>query len=116
MAKVKLHEDYEKMVGTPPPNGSRAYLTNRFGETIMSHYPEHKDPSTFTKAQVKENEILTRASKQAKIIMDDPVLLEQWRKKWYESLAIDAKRYKTLRGFVVAQMRKQLVEQQQSEQ
>ena len=37
MARVKLNKKFEKYVGTIPPKGSRFYLTERYGETIMSH-------------------------------------------------------------------------------
>ena len=87
MARVTLNKKFEKYTGTPPPNGSRFYLTNRFGETIMSHYPMHRDPESITPNQKASCGVFA----QARRIADAEGL-----------------KYKTLRGFTIAQVRKQL--------
>jgi len=109
MARVKLNKKFEKYTGTPPPNGSRFYLTSRFGETVMSHYPMHKDPSTITNKQVASCNLHTKAVQLADADLRDPVKHDEWLHLWHSSLSdLSAKHYKTLRGFVIAQIRQQL--------
>lgn len=109
MARVKLNKKFEKYTGTPPPNGSRFYLTNRYGETVMSHYPMHKDPSTITDKQVASCNLHTQAVQLADADLHDPVKHDEWLQKWHTSLSDSrAKHYKTLRGFVIAAYRQQL--------
>ena len=109
MARVKLNKKFEKYTGTPPPNGSRFYLTDRFGETIMSHYPIHRDPDSISEAQRQAFQLIKQASALADADLRDPVKHDEWLHKWHESLADRrAKHYKTLRGFVIAAYRQQL--------
>ena len=109
MARVKLNKKFEKYTGAPPPNGSRFYLTNRYGETVMSHYPLHKDPSTITDKQTASCNQHTKATQLADSELRDPVKHDEWLHKWHASFAdLNAKQYKTLRGFVIAQIRQQL--------
>ena len=61
MAKATLNKKFKKYTGLVPPNDHRMYLTNRFGEEVISHSPHRPK-----------------------------------------------KPYKTLRGFVIAQIRQQL--------
>lgn len=106
MAKVKLNKKFEKYTGTPPPNGSRLYLTERYGETIMSHYPINRDPDTISDKQRVSMNQMSQARAVADAELKDPVKHEEWLKKWHESLATEGLQYKTLRGFTIAQVRK----------
>ena len=108
MARVKLNKKFEKYTGTPPPNGSRFYLTERYGETIMSHYPMHRDPESLTANQKASNVEFAQARLRADTALADPVQHDEWLRKWHDSLTHRGKHYKTLRGFVIAQMRKTL--------
>ena len=112
MAKVRLNKKYEKYTGTPPPNGSRFYLTNRYGETVMSHYPMHRDPDSLTENQKVSNGEFGQARKMADADLNDPIKHEQWFNRWREHSMTAAEPYKTLRGFTIAQVRKQLQNQQ----
>ncbi len=111
MARVKLNKKFEKYTGTPPPNGSRFYLTERYGETIMSHYPMHRDPESLTKNQKASNNEFAQTRAIADAEYKDPVKHDEWRRKWLEAISVGGQNYKTLRGFIIAQVRKQLQQQ-----
>jgi len=109
MAKVTLSKNFKKYTGTPPPNDHRFYLTNRFGETIFSHCPIHRDPEKVSQAQHDSFKLIVQASAKADADLKDPVKHDEWRRQWNASFAQrTAKHYKTLRGFVIAAYRKQL--------
>lgn len=108
MARVKLNKKYEQYTGTLPPNGSRFYLTQRYGETLVSHYPLHRDPDSITPNQRASIVEFAQVRAIADAELADPVKHEQWLQKWHSSLASEGKRYKTLRGFTIAQVRAQL--------
>lgn len=106
MAKVGLNKKYKSYTGTMPPNNHRFYLTNRFGETIVSHCPEHRDPSSVSEAQRRAFQLIKEASAKADADLRDDTKRAEWvakRAADYESW----KRYKTLRGYVIAHYRKQ---------
>ena len=124
MGKVTLNKKFKTYTGKLPPNGHRLYLTNRFGEEIVSHMPEHRDPDSVTPAQRQAFQLIKQASALADADLRDPVKHDEWLKKWHDSLALassrssrsaksasslPAKIYKTLRGFVIAAYRSQLV-------
>ena len=122
MGKVTLNKKFKTYTGKLPPNGHRFYLTNRFGEEIISHMPEHRDPDSVTEAQRQAFQLIKQASVLADADLRDPVKHDAWLRKWHASLAQSAskrpssrsttsrpaKTYKTLRGFVIAQIRQQL--------
>ena len=109
MAKATLNKKYKKYTGMLPPNGHRFYLTNRFGQEIISHMPEHRDQNSVTPAQRQAFQLIKEASAKADAELSDPVKHDEWLKKWHDSLSNRrAKHYKTLRGFVIAAIRSQL--------
>ncbi len=109
MAKATLNKKFKTYTGKLPPNGHRFYLTNRFGEEIISHCPEHRDPSSISEAQRRAFQLIKQASALADADLSNPVKHDEWLQKWHASLSKRAtKHYKTLRGFVIAQYRKQL--------
>ena len=116
MAKATLDKKFKSYTGKLPPNGHRFYLTNRFGEEIISHCPEHRDPDSITDAQRQAFLLIKQASALADADLRDPVKHDEWLHKWHDSLALassrssrrPAKIYKTLRGFVIAAYRQQL--------
>ena len=108
MARVKLNKKFEKYVGTIPPKGSRFYLTERYGETIMSHYPMHRDPDSITANQKASSNEFAQARLIADAELADPVSHDEWLRKWHEATTVGGQHYKTLRGFTIAQVRKQL--------
>ena len=110
MAKATLNKKYKKYTGMLPPNGHRLYLTNRFGQEIVSHMPEHRDPNSVTPAQRQAFQLIKQASALADADLRDPDKHDEWLHKWHDSLSNRrVKQYKTLRGFVIAAYRSQLV-------
>ena len=109
MGKVGLNKKFKSYTGVMPPNDHRLYLTNRYGETIISHCPEHRDPASITEAQRRAFQLMKEATAKADADLQDPVKHDEWLHRWHQSLANPkAKRYKTLRGFVSATYRQQL--------
>lgn len=109
MGKATLDKKYKNFTGILPPKGHRFYLTNRFGEEVISHCPEHRDPKSVTDAQHHSFHLITEASSLADADLRDPIKHDEWLHKWHASLADrHGKQYKTLRGFVIAQFRKQM--------
>ena len=109
MGRVTLNKKFKDYTGKMPPNGHRFYLTNRFGEKIISHMPEHRDPDSITDAQRQAFQLIAQASALADADLHDPVKHDEWLHKWHASLANRrAKHYKTLRGFVIAAYRSNL--------
>lgn len=109
MAKATLNKKFKTYTGKLPPNGHRFYLTNRFGQEIISHMPEHRDPDSVTEAQRQAFQLIKQASALADADLRDPVKHDEWLKKWHDSFSNRrAKHYKTLRGFVIAAIRSRL--------
>lgn len=109
MAKATLNKKFKTYTGKLPPNGHRFYLTNRFGQEIISHMPEHRDPDSVSEAQRRAFQLIKEASAKADADLRDPIKHDEWLQKWHASLSDPAaKRYKTLRGFVIASYRQQL--------
>ena len=108
MGKVTLDEKFKSYTGIVPPKGHRFYLTNRYDQTIISHCPTSRDPSTITDKQKASSSLHTKATALADAALKDPVQHDEWLHKWHEAITIGGKNYKTLRGFVIAEMRKAL--------
>ena len=109
MGKVTLNKKFKTYTGALPPNGHRFYLTNRFGQEVISHMPEHRDPDSVTDAQRHAFQLIKQAPALADADLRDPVKHDEWLHKWHDSLSKrSSKKYKTLRGFVIAAFRSQL--------
>ena len=126
MAKAELDILLDKLSGRLTGD-SKFYTTHRYGRTIISNYPKHKDPKSITPSQRANSSGFGQRSTQAKQELDDPVRNEYWQDIYdqYKRLANkDLKKantqffgpnspavqkdkyYKTLRGFVIAQLKK----------
>lgn len=124
MAKAELDILLDKLSGRLTGD-SKFYTTHRYGRTIISNYPKHKDPKSITPSQRANSSGFGQRSTQAKQELDDPVRNEYWQDLYdkYKRLANkDLKKantqffgsnspavqkdkyYKTLRGFVIAQL------------
>ena len=108
MGRVKINKKFDKYTGALPPNGHRFYLTERYGETIISHCPIHRDPDTISQNQRASSSEFTQATAIADADLKDPIKHELWFNRWREHSMTAAKQYKSLRGFTIAQVRKQL--------
>lgn len=129
MAKAQLDILLDKLSGRLTGD-SKFYTTHRYGRTIISNYPMHKDPKSITANQRANSASFGEISRQAKTEMQNPARLAYWQNKYdqYRKLAdknlpkantqffnidpnttppAEQKYYKTLRGFIIAQLRKQ---------
>ena len=108
MAKAELNISLDKMSGKIYGN-SDVYIAHRYGKTVISHYPKHRDTSTFTPHQRELNASFAQISKQAKQELDDPARRAYWLERYNEYKAHikpSDKYYFTLRGFVIGQLSK----------
>lgn len=128
MAKAELDILLDKLSGRLTGD-SKFYSSHRFGETVISNYPLHKDPNSITPRQRELNASFGETSRQAKLELADPERQAYWQNLYnrYKRLAnqnlakanrqffgtapdgqpsVPAdKYYKTLRGFVIAQLK-----------
>ena len=107
MATIKIKKQYEDYTGPMPSASNKFYITNRYGVKKVSHYPLHKDPSVITDKQRASSRELALAAKAADADLADPVKHDEWLKQRNEDTESWTK-YKTLRGYVIAQYRKKL--------
>ena len=127
MAKAELEVLLNKLRGRITGD-SKFYATNRYGKTVISNYPLHKNPKSISANQRANSASFGELSKQVKAEMQDTDRLVYWQNLYdqYRKLAnknlpkanaqffdIDPnttpldkqKYYKTLRGFIIAQLR-----------
>ena len=133
MAKATLEVPFSSISGRLSGE-SEIYATTRFGETVISTYPKHCDPKKITAHQHALNANFAQAVAQAKVELSDPIRRAYWQEQFTqyqrnpaaytsasasESASSSNKpavqptstqhpRYKTLRGFLIAQLTKQL--------
>lgn len=131
MAKAELDILLNKLSGRFSGT-SKFYTTHRYGQTVVSNYPLHKDPRSITPHQHELNDNFGVISKQAKQELSDPARRAYWQNMYDEykrfanknlakanlhffgsppdgkhSIPSD-KYYKTLRGFVIGQLSKDI--------
>ena len=129
MARAELDVLLDKMSGRFTGK-SKFYTTHRYGRTVISNYPLRRNPKSITAHQHELNTSFGEISKQAKAELQNAERLAYWQNMYeqYRKLAnknlpkanaeffnIDPtttplnkqKYYKTLRGFVIAQLRKE---------
>ena len=130
MAKAELDILLDKLSGRLTGD-SKFYTTHRYGQTVISNYPLHKDPKSITPHQRELNNNFGVISKRAKQELANSEKHAYWQNMYDEykrfanknlakanlqffgttpdgkpSVPAD-KYYKTLRGFVIAQLSKQ---------
>jgi hypothetical protein len=108
MAQAELNISLDKMSGKIYGD-SDIYITHRYGKTVISHYPKHRDPSKITPRQRELNSSFAQISKQAKQELADSARRAYLQQRYdeYKSTAKPAdKYYFTLRGFVIGQLAK----------
>ena len=127
MAKADLDTLLRKLQGRLTGD-SKFYATHRYGKTVISNYPLHKNKKKLTANQRATFASFGECSKQAKLELSDPERLAYWQNQYaqYTRLAnkslnranrqffgenstafIKQKYYTTLRGFIIAQLSKQ---------
>ena len=128
MAKAELDILLNKLQGRLTGD-SKFYSTHRYGRTVISNYPLHKDSKKMTEGQKANSNAFGELSKRAKAEMQDAERLAYWQDRYaaYKKAAnknlakanaeffgetngvpnVPAdKYYVTLRGFVIGQLRK----------
>ena len=109
MAKAELDILLNKLSGRLTGD-SKFYTTHRYGQTVISNYPLHKDPKSITPRQHELNNSFGELSKQATSELADPARHAYWQ-SLYDSYKANFKPsdkyYKTLRGFIIAQLNKE---------
>ena len=111
MALVKFSKKTEKIRKGKhvklPKQGNKLYHTTRFGEDRLSNYPIHRDPATISAKQKASCDQMAQAQAAADADRADPIKLEQWLQK-RNSDPVAMEKYKTLRGYIIAQYRQLL--------
>ena len=126
MAKAELDILLSKLQGRLTGD-SEFYVTNRHGKTVISNYPLHKNKKKLTANQRATFASFGECSKRAKAELSDPTRLAYWQEQYADYKALAAKSlsranrrffgdnstaaaqgkfYSTLRGFIIAQLRK----------
>ena len=110
MAQAELNVSLDKMSGKIYGD-SDVYIAHRYGKTVISHYPKHRDSNSLTQHQRDLNTSFAQISKQAKLELTEPDKRAAWQQRYDEFKANyrpSEKYYFTLRGFVIAQLSKQI--------
>lgn len=130
MAKAELEIPFSSIRGRIS-HDSATYVTTRYGQTVISNYPKHRDPKKITPRQRELNTAFAQAVAQTKAELADPVRRAYWQNLFDQHKKSTANKtntgptaapshligptshptYKTLRGFTLAQLTKQQTEQ-----
>lgn len=108
MAKAVPSDLIQQVSGKIDRKREDIYLTQRFGKTIVSHYPRHKDPKKISEAQVSTFASFADAVREAARQLADPQLREQWQSLFLQQKknpSAGGKQYHILRNFVIASLR-----------
>ena len=110
MAKAKLEIPFSSVSGRISSD-SEAYVTMRYGQTVISNYPKRRDPKKITAHQKELNANFAQVVAQVKAELSDPVRKAYWQSEFGKHQRATAnkptvQRYKTLRGFTIAQLTK----------
>lgn len=104
MAKSGLEVPFNQVSGRISKD-SEIYYTNRFGQTVVSNYPKHRDPKKITAHQHDLNARFSQAVVQAGAELADSARRAYWQDLFDRQK--EPKQYKTLRGFIIARLTKQ---------
>ena len=113
MAKAKLEIPFSSVSGRLSGD-SETYVTMRYGQTVISNYPKRRDPKKITAHQRQLNTNFAKVVAQTKLELSDPVRKAYWQSEFDKHQRATAnkptaQRYKTLRGFTIAQLTKQQI-------
>ena len=109
MAQAELNITLDKLSGKIYGD-SDVYIAHRYGRTVISHYPRHRDEKSITPHQHELNASFAQISKRTKQELSDSEKRAAWQQRYDEYKANykpSEKYYFTLRGFVIAQLSKQ---------
>ncbi len=114
MAKAVPSDLIQQLSGKIDRKREDIYLTQRFGKTVVSHYPRHKNPKKITDAQTSAFSSFGNAVREAEQQLADPQLHEHWQTLFDEQKQhpqSGQKQYHILRNFVIAAIQKSLKNQ-----
>ena len=106
MAKADFEAPVRGMRGRLD-HDSNVYFTNRFGETVVSHYPKHKDPKKISDRQKARHAVFHDAVAEADRQLKDPQTADEWQQRFEAQRRTAKKPYRLLRNFVIATITKQ---------
>lgn len=115
MAKATLEIPFSSISGKLSGD-SETYVSTRYGQTVISSYPKHRDPKKITPRQRELNTAFAQAVARTKAELADPVRRAYWQNLFDQHKKSTANKtnigpshptYKTLRGFTLAQLTKQ---------
>lgn len=81
MAKAELDILLDKLQGRLTGD-SKFYATHRYGKTVISNYPLHKDPKVISAQQKANSSTFAKASKLAKLELSDPARQAYWQDRY----------------------------------
>lgn len=103
MAKADLEVPFAGIHGRIG-HDSEIYYTQRYGRTVVSNYPKHRNPKTISDHQKALNANFQTAVQRAGAELSDPVRRTHWQTLFDQQPA--PPKYKVLRNFVIAQLTK----------
>lgn len=101
MAKVELELPFAGFHGRLD-HDSEKYYTHRYGKTIVSNYPLHKDPAKITDRQRACHSAFQAAVRSASSELADPVRRAYWQDLFDHQP--EPRKYHILRNFVIAKL------------
>ena len=101
MAKTDLEVPFKGFRGKLD-HDSEMYFCTRLGETVVSHYPKHKDPKKITDRQKARHAMFRDAVAEADRQLRDPQKAAEWRRRFDEQKRTSEKPYRLFRNFVIA--------------
>ena len=106
MGKAKLEVPFSEITGRLDRE-SEIYYATRLGETVVSHYPKHKDPKKITAKQRTQQSAFQKAVAQTETELSNPQRKAYWLTKFNEQKRTAKEPYKLLRNYIIAELTKQ---------
>ena len=106
MAKTDLEVPFKGFRGKLD-HDSEMYFCTRLGETVLSHYPKHKDPKKISNLQKARHAVFHDAVVEADRQLKDPQTAAEWQQRFEEQRRTAKKPYRLFRNFVIATITKQ---------
>lgn len=106
MAKAELEVPFATINGRLN-QADDIYFCTRYGKTVVSHYPKHKNPKIISPRQRALSANFAQAVKQAKVELANPERRAYWQQRFEEQQKTAQKPYAVLRNFVIAELTRQ---------
>ena len=106
MAKTDLEVPFKGFRGKLD-HDSEMYFCTRLGETVLSHYPKHKDPKKISNLQKARHAVFHDAVVEADRQLKDPQTADEWQQRFQAQRRTAKKPYRLLPNFLIATIAKQ---------